>query len=59
MAEPRRDKTESCMWCGGSEALGFKLKEKTPCLAGRSRFVCADNAACEKRIKTALIVGPA
>lgn len=45
-----RDKTERCMWCGRSEVYGV-MRERLPCVGGRSRFECADRAACDTEIK--------
>lgn len=55
---PERNKTESCLWCGKSEALGAVLKEKPNCFGGRSRWVCVDSKACEAWIKRQILLGP-
>lgn len=52
-----RNKTEECLWCGTSEARGAVLQPKCNAFGGRSRWVCVDKAACEKRIKSRILMG--
>lgn len=50
------DKTESCLWCGESEAQGAKLKPYH--CTRHAKFVCIDTAACDERIRLRILLGP-
>lgn len=52
------DKTNECLWCGLSEAMGAKLAARCASFGGRARFTCIDTKACDERICRRILFGP-
>lgn len=52
-----RFKTESCMFCGLSEALGAVLREHLPRLS-QLRYECTLKEVCDAHIKSRILLGP-